>query len=242
MNSKIKIWLVEDEALIAQNLQFTLEDLGYEVVGQSYNFESGLEAIKTATVDLMFLDINLGNRNPERNGLALAKHLPQFKNIPFIFLTAYSDKDTILRATELRPSAYLIKPSNAATLFAAVQTAIENHRTNQAAVAPTEKPEPPTFFFSKIGIKLHKIHWHEVAKLEAIKNYVSIKTFNATTEYLIRGSLIQVMQSMMPPAAQQDFIQINRGIYLHRKAIKSVEAGIVVSVFGDIERTKEIVL
>ena len=70
MDNKIKIWIVEDEAIIAQNLAFTLQDLGYEVLGQSYDYESALAATQNDAVELMLLDINLGHKNAYNNGLA----------------------------------------------------------------------------------------------------------------------------------------------------------------------------
>jgi two-component system, LytTR family, response regulator LytT len=241
MENKIKIWIIEDEALIAQNLQFTLEDLGYEVLGQSYDFESGMEAIENENFDLLLLDINLGGKR-EENGLAIAQSLKKIKEVPFIFLTAYNDKDTIMTAAALRPSAYIIKPANAATLFAAVQTAIENHSMKKAAVMPGETATEPDFFFSKIGSKIHKIHWKDVAKLESIKNYVSIRTFDAATEYLIRGSLVQVIQNMVPGNMQKDFLRINRATLLQRSAITALGFDSVESIFGEIESTEENIL
>lgn len=237
--NKIKIWIIEDEALIAQNLEFILQDLGYRVLGQSYDFESAIEAIENETFELLFLDINLGNRDREKNGLALAEHLRRIKDVPFIFLTAYSDKDTILSAAALKPSAYIIKPANAATLFAAVQTAIENHSSNKAATIPGETLEQPEFFFSKIGLKIHKIFWKDVAMLESIKNYVCIKTFSSSSEYLIRGSLVQVIQNMLPKQFSADFLRINRSVYMQRKAILELNVDSINSIFGEIPCSEE---
>jgi two-component system, LytTR family, response regulator LytT len=241
MNNTIKVWIVEDEAIIAQNLQFTLEDLGYKVLGQSYDYESGLEAIQNETFDLMLLDINLSEKNREHNGLALAAILKKHHRVPFIFLTAYSDKQTIAEAAALQPSGYLIKPANAATLFAAIQVAIENHTTKTAAQLPAQPfvRQNPEFFFSKIGATMHKVYWKDVAKLEAHKNYVSIKTFDSSKEYLIRGSLVQVIQNTVPIDMQPLFVRINRAVYLQRAAILEIYLDSVLSPFGIINSTEE---
>jgi two-component system, LytTR family, response regulator LytT len=239
MKAKIKIWIIEDEAIIAQNLQWTLEDLGYEVPGQSYDYESALDALNNEQFDLLMLDINLNSPNPAHDGLAIAARLRETKDVPFIFLTAYDDRDTIKKAAQLRPSAYLIKPVNAATLFAAVQTAIENHREAKSAALPHEQTEVPDYFFSKIGHKIHKVHWKEVAKMESVKNYVSIKTANSTTEFLIRGSLVQVMQNMVPAALHPDFFKINRATIVHRSAIIALHFDSVDTTFGRLESTED---
>lgn len=240
MNTKIKVWIIEDEAIIAQNLQFILEDLGYEVLGQSYDYESGLKAIEEEDFELLLLDINLSERDRNRNGLALAKILQQHKKVPFIFLTAYNDKNTIQQAALLKPSGYIIKPANAATLFATIQVAIENYNTNVAPDSFSFEKNISEFFFSKIGTTLHKIYWKDVAKLESTKNYVSIKIFNFNSEYLIRGSLVQVVQTMIPKYLQPQFIRINRAVYLHRSAILEVYTDSVLSTFGIINSTEEI--
>lgn len=241
MINKIKVWIIDDEAIIAQNLRFTLEDLGYEVVGQSYDYASGLSAIANEDFDLLILDINLSEKKTEHNGLALASMLKKYKKIPFMFLTAYNDKDTISQAATLKPSGYIIKPANAATIFAAMQIAIENYNENKQATPQTAHIEKniPDFFFSKIGSKLHKVYWKDVAKLEAIKNYVSIKTFNDNSEYLIRGSLVQILQNMMPTNLQKQFFRINRAVYLQKSAILAIYTDSVLSPFGEINTTEE---
>lgn len=236
---KVKIWIIEDEAIIAQNLQFTLEDLGYEVIGQSYDYESGMDAITHGDFDLLMLDINLNSPNPGHDGLAIAAQLREKKDVPFLFLTAYDDRDTIKKAAQLRPSAYLIKPVNTAALFAAVQTAIENHREAKTAAMPHEKPDVPDFFFSKIGTKLHKVHWKDVAKMESVKNYVSIKTTGSTSEFLIRGSLVQVMQNMVPPGLHHDFFKVNRATIVHRSTIIALHIDSVDTAFGMLESTED---
>lgn len=239
MKAKIKIWIIEDEAIIAQNLQWTLEDMGYEVMGQSYDYSSGLADITTNPFDLLLLDINLNSTDIRQDGLALATHLRALKDVPFIFLTAYDDKDTITKAAQLRPSAYLIKPVNAATLFASIQTAIENHRESKPAAMPRENQDAPDFFFSKIGNKLHKVYWKDVTKMESVKNYVSLKTGPGSNEYLIRGSLVQVIQNMVPNSLQQDFFKINRATILHRSAILTLHFDRVDSIFGVLESTED---
>lgn len=231
MQHNIKIWIVEDEALISQNLRFMLEDLGYEILGQSFNFEHAAQAIAQEPFELLMLDINLG-AGQENGGFELAALLRQQKDVPFLFLSAYSDIETIKKAVGLRPSAYLVKPSNAAMLFAAIQTAIENHQTQQTASAPNSAAEQPAFFFSKIGNKLHKVFWKNVASLEAIKNYVSIKTFDQSTEYLIRGSLIHVSQQLMPSNLLEQFKRINRGVLLHQDAIKVIGSDSIETIWG----------
>ena len=73
MSDKLTIQIVEDEALIAENLKYTLEDLGYRVIGVAYTYREAREALLTQRADLTLLDINLGSNAPDEDGLALAR-------------------------------------------------------------------------------------------------------------------------------------------------------------------------
>ncbi len=222
MEPKIKILIVEDEALIAENLKLSLEDLGYEVIGTCYNYVEAVQAFQHNIADLVMLDINLGSRNEAHSGLALAAllHSDDVKT-PFIFLTAYSDTDTILRATKLQPSGYLIKPVNTATIFAAIQTAIERSGTKEMTSPPSadETAERPDFFFVKVGAKNHKLMWEDVYCIEAGKNYVKLRLASGTTEYPIRGTLTFVLEQLLPARLEPQFLRVNRSISLNRRYI-----------------------
>lgn len=228
----INIIIIEDEAIIAENLKFTLEDLGFNVVSISYNFEDAAIQLNELSYDLALLDINL-NGSPEKNGIELSK-LVQKKNKPFIYLTAYNDVETINLAAKSKPSAYLIKPINPTMLFAAIQITLD-HDDNT-------KTDQPDYFFSKIGNKINKVWWHEVGVMESIKNYVIIKTIDSKKEYLIRSSLAFVMQNMLPKKYQSDFIKINRALLIHNSQILDIDlAGYVNTTFGKFDCNKNIV-
>lgn len=227
MEHKIKVLIVEDEALIAENLKFTLEDLGYEVTGTCYSFSEAAAALSNAEADLVMLDINLGSKNSDETGLQLASLVPG--GIPFIFLTAYSDVDTIRQATRLKPAGYLIKPVNPATVFAAIQTAIEAVERDTPVPPPTqdEAPGQPDFFFVKVGTRTHKLSWEDVYCIEAGKNYVRLRSTVSKMEYPIRGTLAFVTDQLLPERLKDQFIRVNRSTCLNRKAITSFGADTV---------------
>lgn len=218
MNNKIKILIIEDEALIAENLRFSLEDLGYEVIDTCYTYSQAMQALLVPGTDLVMLDINLGN-NESESGLDIAEFIRQKLNIAFIFLTAYNDVATIRVATAFQPSGYLIKPVNNATLFAAVQVSIERFNNKNVAQPIIEGVEKPDYFFVKLGVKNRKVFWNEVYCLEAGKNYVKLRSEITGQDYPIRGSLTYVMENLVPAKFRNDFLRINRSVYLHQKFI-----------------------
>lgn len=222
MNSKLKVLIIEDEALIAENLRATLEDLHYAVTDICYNYQQALEALAGQSVDLVLLDINLGSQNQQENGLSLAQLLNQHYQIPFIFLTAYNDLDTISRATKLKPSGYLIKPVNGATLFAAIQTAIEYATApNKDSSTIAIPAPPPDFLFVKVGNRNLKLLWQDILCIESGKNYVTLRSTNGKLVIPIRGTLTFVLTELIPQSLRSDFIRINRGICLNKNNITS---------------------
>lgn len=224
LTPRLRILVVEDEALIAENLRLTLEDLGYEVPATCYTFPeaqatlAGLPAQGTA--DLVLLDLNLGSATPARSGLALARQLREQGGPPFIFLTAYSDLSTIRQATQLQSSGYLSKPVSGPALFAAIQSALEYATARQPAPAPTAAaPAAPDFFFVKLGERAHKLQWADVQRLEAGKNYVTLYPAGQRRGYPLRGSLAYVLEQLVPPALRPQFLRINRRLCLNAAAI-----------------------
>ena len=225
---KISLLVVEDEALIAENLRLTLEDLGYAVLATCYTFAEAEQAFEQYEPDLVLLDINLGSLDPARSGLTLGQRLSAAGR-PFIFLTAYNDFDTIRQATRLRPSGYLIKPVNPAALFAALQTALERTTTATPttimALLPLPDPtaEPPDYFFIKHGGQTVKLYWREVASLEAGKNYVTLRLPDLRVNHAIRDSLVSVLDQLLPAALRPQFLRVNRATALNTEFITAYD-------------------
>jgi len=122
--SGIRVLIVEDEPLIAKNIGMYLNNNDYEVSAFAYDPEEALFQLKRNPPDLAILDINLES---DRDGIEVARYINQHNNIPFVFLTSYSDKDTLERAKQTNPYGYIVKPFNDKTLFATIEIALSNH-------------------------------------------------------------------------------------------------------------------
>ena len=117
----ISIFLVEDEAIVALDLRNILERIGYSVVGVVPSGEAALEKIKDLNPDLIIMDIKLQG---SLDGIDTAAILNEKYNIPFIFLSAYSDEGIIERAKHVEPFGYIIKPFGANNLRASIEMAM----------------------------------------------------------------------------------------------------------------------
>lgn len=120
-NNPARILIVEDEAVIAMDLEVRVKNLGYHVVGVAAHADRALVLARTMHPDLALMDVHIFG---ERDGVEVATVMREEMNIPSVFLTAYSDDETILRAAESSPLAYLIKPIAERELRAAIEISL----------------------------------------------------------------------------------------------------------------------
>ncbi len=119
--SKTRILVVEDESIVAKDIQRTLEKLGYEVPATASSAASAFEKLEEIEPDLVFLDVKLKG---DQDGVHIAEHIKDRYDIPVIFLTSFIDQDTIDRAKVTEPYGYLVKPFNEGDLKTTVEMAL----------------------------------------------------------------------------------------------------------------------
>ena len=122
MEQALKVVVAEDEGLIRMDVVATLQEAGYEVVGEGAD---GEEAIRLATElepDLVVMDIKM----PKLDGISAAEKIAELK-IPVVLLTAFSQADLVTRAAEAGAMAYVTKPFKPSDLLPAIQIALSRH-------------------------------------------------------------------------------------------------------------------
>jgi two-component system, LytTR family, response regulator LytT len=238
MENIMDILILEDEALIAQNIKWQLEDFGCRVTEVCYNYDTALKAIGQDNFDLLITDINLGNGTEEKSGLQIVAQLQKIKKCAVIFLTAFSDRETIKKAAAYHPSAYLVKPITAANLYAAIQLAVENFSTHKSA-GLENKVDEPDYFFIRHRNNMIKLFWKDIYHMEALKNYVKIKTPEYSSGLMLRGSLQEVLQIMMPDVLKPLFVKINRAEAIPKSIIQKAGDGFVETSYGQFTSTKD---
>ena len=126
--TQARILVVDDDSLVALNLQHQLEYLGYTVAAVA---SSGGEAIAEAEAgepDLVLMDIKLGGR---MDGVETADEIRSRLDIPVVYLTGYSDEHTLDRVKATEPFGYLLKPFEARDLRVAIEMALYKHAAEQ---------------------------------------------------------------------------------------------------------------
>jgi PAS domain S-box-containing protein len=121
---KTSVLVVEDEAIIALNIENTLKGLGYSVVGRVSKGEDAIKKAEKLKPNLVLMDIKLKGK---MNGIEAAKEIQPRFDIPVIYLTAYYDKKTVDEAEESGAYGFLTKPLESQALNAAVKTALHRH-------------------------------------------------------------------------------------------------------------------
>lgn len=197
------VLIVDDELLIADHIAFMIKeiynDVNIVIAGSSIE---ALNLLKTNDIDFAFLDIRIGSSN---EGIDLGKLFDK-QQIPFAFLTAYSDASTISSAVEASPLGYLIKPVSKNELHANLELFFNNINQNKK-------------FKFRQGNEYVAIFEKEIFFLTSDGNYTEIHTEKG--RYIVRKSMKNVLSEL-----SIDLIQTHRNFYVNPKCVLKANASV----------------
>lgn len=124
----VRILLVEDESIVAMDIQHRLENMGYEVAGWLAAGDRIVAEIERLRPDLVLMDIRL---QEGMDGIQAAQVIRRQFNIPLVYLTAYADEETLRRAKETDPFGFVLKPYHDRELHTAIELALYKFRAGQ---------------------------------------------------------------------------------------------------------------
>jgi PAS domain S-box-containing protein len=134
--SSVRILVVEDENIVALDLEQTLRRVGYEVVGISGSAQDAVRRASELRPDLVIMDVELRGGS---DGIEAAAAIQGRFGIGIIFLTAYADEKTLQRAKAVQPLAYLLKPFNDQDLYTAIEVALDAQKRQEAERKETQE-------------------------------------------------------------------------------------------------------
>lgn len=173
MKSEFKILIVEDEVLIAEFLKDELTSLGYHRICLAHNRKQVFSKIEEFNPDLILLDIRMNN---EREGIEIAEEINRSIKIPFIFITAHSDKEIVQRALITKPVGYITKPFKKIDLYAAIHLAETNlEETNEKHLV------------FKDGHAIIKLSVDDILYVQSDDNYIHVFCINK--KHTLRNTL-----------------------------------------------------
>jgi two-component system, LytTR family, response regulator LytT len=205
----MKILIAEDEAIIAESLYQVLTDLGYSPIEPCIDKEEANNTIALTKPNLALVDIHIGE---QFSGFEVAKNLNK-NNIPFIFVTALYDKETVERAKAFNPSAYLVKPFNKENLFVTIEMALANYSTKDYG----QNTLPDSLILKDGHIEII-IAPSDITHVEAAGSYINIFLVNGK-KHLIKLTLQEILTQLQ----NATFVQIHKSFIINLHYLKAIK-------------------
>lgn len=201
MEHPIKILIVEDNVIIADDMQSMLEEIGYEIVDNVIVYEQAIEVLKNNHVDLVLIDIILAS---DKTGIDLGKHIREKYNIPFIFVTSNSDRATVENAKTVKPDGYLVKPFEQQDLYTSIEIALSNFNYTKKQNAKEIAGDEGDAFTSNSVLKdsifvkkqhlYYRIQFKDIQFIKADNVYLEVNT--ADKKFLVRSPLKDYLEKL----------------------------------------------
>lgn len=199
----IKVFVVEDELLIAETIKLYLNQRGHSVVGIAISYEEAIQKIKNADPDVVLLDVRLYG---DKSGIDVARHLNDSKDpIPYIIVSSQYDSKIIEDAMLAGAAGYLTKPISKETLWSTVELAVM--KVQDAIV--NEK-----YVDVKVSQGVHRIHLKDICYIKSDHVYVEINC--EESKFLCRYTLTE----MLAKIDHSDFIQCHRSYIINTRKIE----------------------
>ncbi|GGD74345.1 hypothetical protein GCM10011514_43020 [Emticicia aquatilis] len=209
----LKILIVEDELIAANDLKETLELTGHTITAIARDLEEVTKAVVDILPDIALMDIKL--KGSKEDGISIAKKLKNKFSFPIIFLTGDQDKETFKRAKETLPSAYILKPFKANELPYQVELAYYHFKSQTSPINP--KLTDDIYLPSSKG--LIKINKNDVIYLKANGSYVNIFLKNEPESLLFSMNLGYLAQFF-----PENFYQISRSYVINLNYIENIDS------------------
>ncbi|MEM1120088.1 MAG: sigma 54-interacting transcriptional regulator [Bacteroidota bacterium] len=131
-----KIFIVDDEFIIAENMRHVVQKVGFDVCGVAKSTEETLKKLEKVKPDLLLLDINLGRGG---NGIDLSYEIRKRWDIPFVFISSYANPDIIHQAKQAKPYGYIVKPFTEKDIKVVIELALYKAEVDSISRQEKEK-------------------------------------------------------------------------------------------------------
>jgi len=188
----VRVVIAEDEAIIRLDLKETLEEEGYEVVGETGRGDEAVALVKEHKPDIAILDIKM----PGLDGLEAAREIAGERRAAVLILTAFSQKDLIQQARDAGALAYLVKPFQKSELIPAIEVALGRFAEAQALEREVQSLEEQLQTRKIVdrakGMLMDRHHLNENDAFSFIQKTAmrQRQTMKAVAEQIIAGDLV----------------------------------------------------
>lgn len=219
--AKTSVLVVEDESIVAKDIQNSLKKLGYVVPSVENTGEDAIDAAGQYKPDLILMDIMLKG---DISGIDAAEQIRNRYQIPVIFLTAYADESTLSKAKVTEPYGYIIKPFKEIDLHTSIEMALYKHGKEQEVKRERDlyssivlDKSSEDCIFVKSNSRLVKVKTKDIYFVEALKDYVIIQTIDS--KYTVHST----MKDMMAKLSDSEFLRVHRSYIVRVDKIVAIE-------------------
>lgn len=206
--SSYNILIIEDDPHIAASLSEMLEILDHKVLGVAESFDEAIKHLNDKDIELALVDIQIKG---DKSGIDVAEKLKNDFKLPFIFTTAYADKETIQKAAVHSPYGYIVKPYSMKEINAGIEVAIQNHKN----LSEVKNDEGGVFnqqsLFIKANSRLIRIDINDILFVEAKGDYTVFKTEDKG--YVVNSTFKNV----------EEKLNVNQFVKVHRSYIVNID-------------------
>lgn len=211
-----KVLVLEDDPFIAADLQKSLEEMGYTVVGISATGEEGLHLARKEKPDIIFADVMLEG---DLDGIETMRILREESMFLIIYLTEMQDRQTFARARKTFPAEYLDKPFQAYSIQKSIQLAMDR----QMGLMPEPKPFHDTIFLKdEKEDGAFRMSISDILYIQAQRSYCKVFTMQGKN-YLQSVSMARMVSKIASP----DLIQIHKSVTLNCKHVTNVSGNTI---------------
>ncbi len=229
LSPKVRILIVEDEMVLAQDVSLRLVDSVYDVVGIVDSADKALQILKEVPdVHIILMDIMIKG---DLDGIDLAKLINKNYNIPFIFLTSHSDTSIVERAKQVNPYAYLLKPFNDRQISIAIELALTNFskripekkllKEHEFSKIDNNILKIKNNLFLKKNNRYERVSLDEIQFLEADNNYTIIHT---KFDKFLYSTVLKKIEAQLP---NDLFLRVHRSYMVNINAIAGFEGNML---------------
>jgi DNA-binding LytR/AlgR family response regulator len=225
---KLNIFIVEDESIVAKDIQNSLIKLGYNVVGIANNGKDAIEKILELKPDLLLMDIMIKG---DLTGIDVSDKIKEKLNVPIIFLTAYADEGTLAKAKVTEPYGYILKPFKEVDLHSTIEMAYYKHQKDSElqkerdflySLVESKEESNKDILFVKANSRLVKVLLKDIYYVEALKDYVIINTQYA--RYTIHSTMKEIDKKL----GNVEFARVHRSYIARLDKISSIDSQNVI--------------
>ncbi|MBL7872116.1 MAG: response regulator [Cyclobacteriaceae bacterium] len=212
---KIKVLVVEDKALIAEDIAMRLKKHAMEIVGICSSGEEAIELLQTKKPDLILMDIQLAGK---MDGIATAETILQNHDVSIIYLSDSADPKTLERAKRTLPASYLTKPFNEPDLVRAIDLAFSNANERRKL---NRQPVSESIFLRTDNQVFIKLHTDDILYLEADRAYSTLVTISK--KFKQATSMNHIHEQLN----SNDFIRVHRSHIINVNRITGLEGNMI---------------